>query len=67
MQPQFKVIKGKRRSARERKYLEKQRKLIEQIFLSVKEIGSVEWDTLLMKLSKLPADKEPEKYNPCKF
>lgn len=65
-QPQIRVIKGKRRNARERKFYEKRRKQIEQVFPSVKEIGSVEWDTLIMKLSRLPAGQDTEKLNPCK-
>jgi hypothetical protein len=65
-QPKFKVVKGKRRTPRERKYFEKRKKMVEQAIPSVRDIGSIEWDDLVMKLSKLPESTEVEKLNPCK-
>lgn len=58
------MIRGKRRNARERKYFEKQRKLIEQVYPNVKEMGSLEWESLVAKLSKMTEEQEPEKLNP---
>jgi hypothetical protein len=40
--------------------------MIEQVLPSVKEIGSVEWDTMIMNLSKLQDGLDPDKINPCK-
>ena len=63
--PKFKVVKGKRRTPRERKYFEKRKKMVEQVIPSVREIGSIEWDAFIMKLSGLP-DVDVDKLNPCK-
>lgn len=41
--------------------------MIEQVFPSVKEIGAVEWDAMIMNLSKLQDGQDPEKLNPCKY
>jgi hypothetical protein len=43
----FTIAKGKRKTARERKYFEKRRKLIEQVLPTIKEIGALEWDNFI--------------------
>jgi len=60
-------VKGKRRTPRERKYFEKRKKLVEQVIPIVREIGSFEWDNLILKLQKIPDGTAAEKLNPCKF
>ena len=63
----FQIVKGKRRNARERKYFEKRRKLIEQVMYSIKEIGAIEWDTFIKKLDQSANPVEIDKHNPCKY
>jgi len=46
----FKVVKGKRKTAREIKYFEKRNKGLERALSIVKEIGSIDWEKLLRKL-----------------
>ena len=60
-------MKGKRRTPRERKYFEKRKKLVEQVIPNVREIGSLEWDNLILKLQKIPDGSAAEKLNPCKL